>query len=173
MLSDDRQTRSLRIASIENRVCVLAILTAHPALYVPSDDTADPARPPFTSAADRRDPRRAAFCVAPATRWSTRAVPDLVCELVWFLQVQCCSDPESPRSVPVGVPSVRRAVSTTARSFVPFPLYLASRTLVGDEHPLVWRVVHRQSRPGRGEVDTGGVHGEATVTNGAQRGAVG
>ncbi|CAB0038568.1 unnamed protein product, partial [Trichogramma brassicae] len=83
------------------------------------------------------------------------------------LQVQCCSDPESPRSVPVGVPSVRRAVSTTARSFVPFPLYLASRTLVDDEHPLVWRVVHRQSRPGRGEVDTGGVHGEATVTNGA------
>ncbi|CAB0041217.1 unnamed protein product [Trichogramma brassicae] len=80
------------------------------------------------------------------------------------LQVQCCSDPESPRSVPVGVPSVRRAVSTTARSFVPFPLYLASRTLVGDEHPLVWRVVHRQSRPGRGEIDTGGVHGEATVT---------
>ncbi|CAB0043861.1 unnamed protein product [Trichogramma brassicae] len=45
--------------------------------------------------------------------------------------------------------------------------YLASRTLVGDEHPLVWRVVHRQSRPGRGEIDTGGVHGEATVTNGA------
>ncbi|CAB0042647.1 unnamed protein product [Trichogramma brassicae] len=42
--------------------------------------------------------------------------------------------------------------------------YLASRTLVGDEHPLVWRVVHRQSRPGRGEIDTGGVHGEATVT---------
>ncbi|CAB0035827.1 unnamed protein product [Trichogramma brassicae] len=68
--------------------------------------------------------------------------------------MQCCSDPESPRSVPVGVPSVRRAVSTTARSFVPFPLYLASRTLVGDEHPLVWRVVHRQSQPGRGEIDT-------------------
>ncbi|CAB0038566.1 unnamed protein product [Trichogramma brassicae] len=127
--------------------------------------TTPPIRPaPFTSAADRRDPRRAAFCVAPATRWSTRAVPDLVCELVRVLQVQCCSDPESPRSVPVGVPSVRRAVSTTARSFVPFPLYLASRTLVSDEHPLVWRVVHRQSRPGRGEVDTGGVHGEATVT---------
>ncbi|CAB0040813.1 unnamed protein product [Trichogramma brassicae] len=42
--------------------------------------------------------------------------------------------------------------------------YLASRTLVGDEHPLVWRAVHRQSRPGRGEIDTGGVHGEATVT---------
>ncbi|CAB0036816.1 unnamed protein product, partial [Trichogramma brassicae] len=45
--------------------------------------TTPPIRPaPFTSAADRQDPRRAAFCVAPATRWSTRAVPDLVCELV-------------------------------------------------------------------------------------------
>ncbi|CAB0036114.1 unnamed protein product [Trichogramma brassicae] len=43
-----------------------------------------------------------------------------------------------------------------------FPI--ASWTLVGDEHPLVWRVVYRQSRPGCGEVDTGGVHGEATVT---------
>ncbi|CAB0039576.1 unnamed protein product [Trichogramma brassicae] len=148
-----------------DRVCVLAILAAHQAS--PYLATTPPIRPvPFTSAADRRDPRRAAFCVAPATRWSTRAVPDLVFELVRVLQVQCCSDPESPRSVPVGVPSVRRAVSTTARSFVPFPLYLASRTLVGDEHPLVWRVVHRQSRPGRGEVDTGGVHGEATVTAG-------
>ncbi|CAB0037376.1 unnamed protein product [Trichogramma brassicae] len=127
--------------------------------------TTPPIRPaPFTSAADRRDPRRAAFCLTPATRWSTRAVSDLGRELARVLQVQCCSDPESPRSVPVGVPSVRRAVSTTARSFVPFPLYLASRTLVGDEHPLVWRVVHRQSRPGRGEIDTGGVHGEATVT---------
>ncbi|CAB0045254.1 unnamed protein product [Trichogramma brassicae] len=166
----------------------------------PYQATTPPIRPvPFTSAANRRDPRRAAFCVTPATRWSTRAVSDLVrssvsIELIYYsafcadprtttqlacppsvivsvrasarrvLQVQCCSDPESPRSVPVGVPSVRRAVSTTARPFVPFPLYLASRTLVGDEHPLVWRVVHRQSRPGRGGIDTGGVHGEATVT---------
>ncbi|CAB0044650.1 unnamed protein product [Trichogramma brassicae] len=73
-----------------------------------------------------------------------------------------CRVAATPRSVPVA-----RSLSTTARSFVPFPLYLASRTLVDDEHPLVWRVVHRQSRPGRGEVDTGGVHGEATVTNGA------
>ncbi|CAB0043092.1 unnamed protein product [Trichogramma brassicae] len=30
---------------LEYRVCVLAILAAHPALSVPSDDTADPARP--------------------------------------------------------------------------------------------------------------------------------
>ncbi|CAB0030849.1 unnamed protein product, partial [Trichogramma brassicae] len=45
-----------------------------------------------------------------------------------------------------------------------FKTFDPSWTLVGDEHPLVWRVVYRQSRPGRGEIYTGGVHGEATVT---------
>ncbi|CAB0040817.1 unnamed protein product [Trichogramma brassicae] len=130
--------------------------------------TTPPIRPaPFTSAADRRDPRRAAFCVAPATRWSTRAVPDLVCELVRVLQVQCLQ-----RSGVSPLRTRRRPLCEASRvhdrEIFSCPVsYLASRTLVGDEHPLVWRVVHRQSRPGRGEIDTGGVHGEATVTNGA------
>ncbi|CAB0041052.1 unnamed protein product [Trichogramma brassicae] len=45
----------------------------------PYQATTPPIRPvPFTSAANRRDPRRAAFCVTPATRWSTRVVSDLV-----------------------------------------------------------------------------------------------
>ncbi|CAB0038508.1 unnamed protein product [Trichogramma brassicae] len=38
---------SMAVSHDINRVCVLAILTAHPALYVPSDDTADPARPVY------------------------------------------------------------------------------------------------------------------------------
>ncbi|CAB0038506.1 unnamed protein product [Trichogramma brassicae] len=194
-----RKTDTQIACTDENRVCVLAILTAHPALYVPSDDTADPACPVYVRGRqtgpeessvlpDPGDevvypcglgPRArvsvsieliyySAFRAGPRTTTQLECPPSVIVSVRAsarrVLQVQCCSDPESPRSVPVGVPSVRRAVSSTARSFEPFPLYLASRTLVGDEHPLVWRVVHRQSRPGRGEIDTGGVHGEATVT---------
>ncbi|CAB0037954.1 unnamed protein product [Trichogramma brassicae] len=125
------------------------------------------------------------FYATPATRWSTRAVLDLVCEAqseypaVIFptfradprpvmqlayapcesvslrasaLSVCSAADQRSPRSLPVGVPSRRSAEFTSptiARSFVPLSLHLAGRTLVGDEHPLVWRVVYRQSRPGQ------------------------
>ncbi|CAB0043857.1 unnamed protein product [Trichogramma brassicae] len=120
--------------------------------------TTPPIRPaPFTSAADRRDPRRAAFCVAPATSGPP------------VRSRTSCASAVLQRSGVSPLRTRRRPLCEASRvhdrEIFSCPVsYLASRTLVGDEHPLVWRAVHRQSRPGRGEIDTGGVHGEATVT---------
>ncbi|CAB0036630.1 unnamed protein product [Trichogramma brassicae] len=197
-LFPQRNTVSGASGGGENRVCVLAILAAHQASpYLATTPLIRPV--PFTPAANRRGPWRAADYVTPATRWSTRAVLDLAYEalseyLAVFLRyVQTLALQRSPRIPPYervcvsfgsecslagavlqrpGVSPLRtrrrplcEASRVHDREIFSCPVsYLASRTLVGDEHSLVWRVVHRQSRPGREGVDTGGVHGEATVT---------
>ncbi|CAB0043964.1 unnamed protein product [Trichogramma brassicae] len=72
------------------------------------------------------------------------------------------------------LPTRRRPLSEVSRAYDPsdreifraLPYHLASRTLVGDEHSLVWRVVHRQSRPGREEAVTATItHKHITVVN--------
>ncbi|CAB0028088.1 unnamed protein product [Trichogramma brassicae] len=66
-----------RETSSENRVCVTVRFSrrTQPSTYQRRHYRRSVPAPVYGSAADRRDPMRAAFCVAPATRWSTRAVP--------------------------------------------------------------------------------------------------
>ncbi|CAB0029888.1 unnamed protein product, partial [Trichogramma brassicae] len=98
-----------------------------PSPYVPSDDTAAQARPVYVPRPNRDETsRRAAFCVAPATRVVHPCGPGPR-GARRVLQVQCCRNPRVSPLVPVGVPSVRRASVHDREIFRCLPPLLASR----------------------------------------------